>query len=90
MRTLNKAGAFDFYLAGRILLERLPDARTSLNLKSAAKLPIGDPAGMVEVAELSAWLNSEAEKIAAAFDKRNGTERFAERMAKEWPWEAPN
>lgn len=70
---------YEFYLASRLLLDRLrEDGTTELKLSLPAGLPETDDKGRIEVDRLADWFTAEAAQIAARFDARNGNTAFAD------------
>jgi hypothetical protein len=73
---------FQFYLAARLLLERLRDAgEAALTLHLPQSFPAYREGGRYEVAALAAWLDHELADLAARFDARNGNDYFTRRIA---------
>ncbi len=71
---------FEFYLAARLLLEKLADTgRETVPIRVPEKVDLGDSAESPKIAELSRWLDAELVKLATAFDARNGNAIFTER-----------
>jgi hypothetical protein len=65
---------FEFFLATRILLERLAET-------DAADTPIRQPNGSSDATALATWLDAELADLAARFDARNGNDIFTRRIA---------
>ncbi len=73
---------FEFYLSGLLLLERLVRKnRKERKLRFPPEFELFREDGTYVVAELHAWLQREAADIANAFDRRNKTSRFTDRLA---------
>lgn len=68
---------FDFLLAGRFLCDRLTATGFARGLRVPADLTSGDRKTTSDVPTLRAWLDAECRTVAAQFDGRNMTDRFA-------------
>ena len=67
---------FDYLTAAAFVLRRLADTGSRVKVKLPADHPwAGQPVG-----EVAAWAGNEAEKLAAEFDARNGTDHNSRRL----------
>lgn len=74
---------FTFYLAARLLLERvLDDGRTDVSLRLTRSFPRHMPEGGYPARALLEWVDGQARELAARFDARNGTPRFRKLLAR--------
>jgi hypothetical protein len=82
LETAELGRRFPFYLAARLLLERLQDGgRAALALRLPRTFPLHDDSGRYEVAALAAWLDEALGVIAGRFNERNGNNSFTQRIA---------
>jgi hypothetical protein len=76
------AWRFDFYLAARLLFERLAESgRQLLKLRLPEDFPARTESGDYAPADLVAWLNEQLLDMANRFDARNGNDFFRRRIA---------
>jgi hypothetical protein len=76
------ARRFDFFLAARFLLERLEaGGKSVMRLRLPANFPLRSESGKYELTELAAWFDADLRALGERFDARNGTDRFARRLA---------
>jgi hypothetical protein len=72
---------FDFYLASRLLLERLREqGQETLKLRLPKYFPLHHAEGRYSVKELEGWFAGQLKELAGRFDARNGTKAFARKM----------
>jgi hypothetical protein len=72
---------FEFYLACKLLLERLAEQGTSeIKVRLPANLPMHDSKGRYALAELSAWFAQELRDLGVQFDDRNGNCHYSGRI----------
>jgi hypothetical protein len=82
LETAELGRRFPFYLAARLLLQRLQDAgRSALALRLPRTFRLHDDAGQYEVAALAAWCDEALGDLAARFDARNGNDHFTRGIA---------
>ncbi len=79
---------FRFLLAGRFLCDRLLATDWRRGLRVPPTLTTGVRKTTSDVPSLRAWLDAECRQVAAAFDVRNGTSHFADRLAEQDAWHA--
>lgn len=79
---------FHFLLAGRFLCDRLLAAGWRRGLRVPPSLTTGDRKATSDVPALRDWLDAECRDVAGLFDARNGTSRFADRIAEQADWHA--
>ncbi|HZI14266.1 MAG TPA: hypothetical protein VE153_28110 [Myxococcus sp.] len=75
---------FSFYAPAAFLLERVKSegSRDMVSLRLTKAFPGYRADGGYEVGALHAWVHGQARDIAARFDTRNGTDRFAKLLAR--------
>lgn len=79
--SVSQDNRFEFALAARLLFERLRDAgRKRVKVRLPEAFPGVREDGSYEPAALEAAFLADARALAARFDARNGTRRFAERI----------
>lgn len=72
---------FEFYLAARLLTDRLrQEGTTSLRISLPAELPATNEKGHIDLDRLAEWFTHEAETIAVRYDARNGNAAMSERV----------
>jgi hypothetical protein len=72
----------DFYLAARMLLERLAESgQQSMKLRLPSTFPAHRPEGEYDTTELERWFAEQAAELARRFDQRNGTPFYTEKIA---------
>jgi hypothetical protein len=72
---------FDFYLAGRILMERLGESgRQTIKLRLPDAFPLRNEAGEYSPLTLAEWFNQQLLEMASRFDARNGNDYFRRRI----------
>ncbi|HJT77297.1 MAG TPA: hypothetical protein VJ739_08850 [Gemmataceae bacterium] len=82
LETAEVGNRFEFYLAARLLAERLRDAgRAAVRLRLPRAFPLYEDGGRYETAVLLAWLEGALQGLAARFDARNGNDSFRRRLA---------
>jgi hypothetical protein len=69
---------FEYYLACKLLLERLAERGKS---EIKLRLPVLDSNGRYVIAELSSWFGDELRDLASQFDARNGNGYYNGRIA---------
>lgn len=80
----NVARRFDFYLAARLTLARLQESgKAEAKLRLPAEFPALREDGTYQLSELLAWFDGELRDLAERFDQRNGTDRYARRIAEQ-------
>jgi hypothetical protein len=81
LESLDLYWRWKFYLAALFLMSRLAEARQeSLKLRLPKAAPCYQEEGRYQLAELTAWLESECRELATRFDARNGNDGFARRV----------
>lgn len=81
-RNMDAANRFRFYRAAWFLFDVLAEGRReTLRLRLPASFPPYRADGRYETAQLAAWLRDQADRLAARFDERNGTDFFARMLA---------
>jgi hypothetical protein len=79
MQNVDLSERYEFYLASRLLLDRLRDeGTTELKLSLPAGLPETDDKGRIAIDRLADWFTGEAAQIAVRYDARNGNTAFAD------------
>ncbi|HEY5924929.1 MAG TPA: hypothetical protein VIV11_24780, partial [Kofleriaceae bacterium] len=71
----------DFFIAAMVLFEALGRERATITLTTPPTFPLHDPKGRYEVAALRAWFEAAARTLSLAFDRRNGNDYQASRLA---------
>ena len=75
---------FGFLREGRLLMHRLGETgHATVALRVPADHPLHAPTGNANVANAFAWLDGDCRELAAAFDARNETTKYAEGLAKD-------
>ena len=73
------AHRFEFTLASRYLMERFrTGGRSSIKCDIPKAFPAYEASGEYDVAALEEWFESDARRLAALFDSRNGTDWFTQ------------
>src|SRR5262249_18684019 len=81
METACLAWRFDFYLAAKLLLERLADTgRQGLKLRLPENFPVASESGEYSLARLTDWFNQQLADMAGRFDARNGNDYCKRRI----------
>jgi hypothetical protein len=82
LATTGVAWRFDFYLAARLLLERLAEqGKDQLKLRLPETFALWNDGDRYQVADLAAWCTGQLEDLARQFDARNGNDYFKRRIA---------
>ena len=77
-----QARRFDFFLAARLVLDRLAaSGKSAVRLRLPQGFALHSESGKYDVGELADWFDADLQALAARFDARNGTDRFARRIA---------
>jgi len=79
--SVDPSAEFEFYLAARLLLEKLAKSgkkTVSIRIPKKTELTLGD--GKPSIAALVDWLDVRLKELATAFDARNGNKSFANRV----------
>jgi len=77
------ASQFEFYLAARMLLEKLAEAgKTTLPIRIPEKLEWNAVSKKLPVSALAEWLDVRLLDLATRFDARNGNKSFTRRVRK--------
>lgn len=80
--SVSQDNRFEFAMSARLFFERLRAAgRRRIKLRLPESFPGVRPDATYDPAELEAAFLADAQALAARFDARNGTDRFAERIA---------
>lgn len=78
--SVDPSAKFEFYLAARLLLEKLAEnGKKTVPIRVPKKLELGGESKPT-VAVLTGWLDTELKGLASAFDARNGNKSFAKRV----------
>jgi hypothetical protein len=81
LETLDLARRFEFYLAARLLLDRLRGlGEATLDLRLPKAFPDRRDDGRYEVAGLLGWFDGELRDLADRFNARNGNDHFTQRI----------
>jgi hypothetical protein len=82
LETADMGRRFPFYLAARLLLERLRDCgEATLAVRLPRTFPLPQDAGCCDVSNLAAWFDDALAELAAHFNERNGNDYFTQRIA---------
>ena len=75
LETACLAWRFDFYLAAKLLLERLAESgRQSLKLRLPENFPVASENGEYSLARMTDWFNQQLADMGGRFDARNGND----------------
>ncbi len=72
---------YDFYKASWACFHELAKKQDTISLPLSAKFPLYQEDSVYNSTELAQWFHTEAEKIAARFDARNGSDYFQQNLA---------
>jgi hypothetical protein len=82
LETADLGRRFAFYLAARLLLERLRQrGEGTLAVRLPRTFPLQPDSGSCAVPELAAWFDDALAELAGRFNERNGNDSFTRRIA---------